>query len=139
MKNAVAVLLMIIALDSVSFGDVLIIANKDVPETILSQKEVREIFLGKRVQWSDNSRIRFVVISNPELHSMFLKKYVRLPHVEWEIYWKRIVFTGRGMPPETINSETEMVEFISKKHGAVGYVSSGAKLENREIKIIGDQ
>ncbi len=61
-KNVVYLILSIVFSLSTAYAEVLIIANKDVPETALSQQEIQEIFLGKRVQRSDNSRIRFVTV-----------------------------------------------------------------------------
>jgi ABC-type phosphate transport system substrate-binding protein len=111
-----------------------------VPENTLSQQEIQEIFLGKRVQWSDNSKIRFVTVGDAEVHSMFLKQYVKLSEADWKIYWKRMVFTGRGMPPETIATEAEIIEFVAKTKGAVGYISSEGmpkKTGADAVRIIG--
>jgi ABC-type phosphate transport system substrate-binding protein len=140
MKRVLFGLFMATAFCSTAFADVLIIANKDVPETTLSQQEIQEIFLGKRVQWSDNSRIRFVTVGDAAVHSEFLKQYVKLSEADWKMYWKRMVFTGRGMPPETIATEAELIGFVSKTKGAVGYISSEGmpkKPETDTVKIIG--
>ncbi|MGE0087657.1 MAG: substrate-binding domain-containing protein [Desulfococcaceae bacterium] len=140
MKRVLAVLLVMTAVfSSLSYAEILIISNTDVPETNLSSQEIQEIFLGKRVQWSDNSRIRFVTVGDNEVHSMFLKQYVRLSEADWKIYWKRMVFTGRGLPPETIATEAELIAFVSKTKGALGYVSSEGlpkKAEKDSIRII---
>ncbi len=133
------VLVMTVTFSSLSFAEILIIANKDVPETALRQQEVQEIFLGKRVQWSNNSRIRFVTVGDSEVHGMFLKQYVNLSEADWKIYWKRMVFTGRGLPPETIPTEAELIAFVGKTKGALGYVSSDGlpdKTEKDAVKII---
>ncbi|MGE0087655.1 MAG: hypothetical protein AB7S75_24860 [Desulfococcaceae bacterium] len=140
MKSAfVGFLMMITVFSSLSYAEILIVDNKDVPETDLSQQEIQEIFLGKRVQWSDNSRIRFVTVGDAEIHGMFLKQYVRLSEADWKIYWKRMVFTGRGLPPETIATEAELINFVSKNKGAIGYILSeglpGAS-EKNPVKII---
>ncbi len=141
MKKVVAYLMLSIVFSlSAAYAEVLIIANKDVSEASLSQQEIQEIFLGKRVQWSDNSRIRFVTVGDAGVHSMFLKQYVKLSDSDWKMYWKRMVFTGRGMPPETISSEAEVIGFVSKTKGAVGYISAEGmpkKPENDAVKIIG--
>jgi ABC-type phosphate transport system substrate-binding protein len=140
MKKVVAgILTVMIALSSTAFADILVIANRDVPEDTLSIKEIQEIFLGKRVQWRDNSRIRFTTVGDAEVHRMFLKQYVNLSESDWKIYWKRMVFTGRGMPPETIATEAELIDFVAKTKGAVGYLSSEGipkKPEKDRIKII---
>ncbi len=124
MKKTVIGLLFMAVFSSSAYAEILIVANKDVPETNLRAQEIQEIFLGKRVQWSDNSRIRFVTVGAADVHSLFLKEYVKLSEADWKIYWKRMVFTGRGLPPETIASEAELIAFVSATKGAVGYISS---------------
>ncbi len=139
-KNVVYLVLSILFSLSAAYADVLIVANKDVPENTLNQQEIREIFLGKRVQWSDNSRIRFATLAIPEIHSMFLEQYVKMSEADWKIFWKRMVFTGRGLPPEIMAAESEMIDFVKKTKGAVGYVSSEGMAKNPEkdaVKIIG--
>ena len=82
---------------------------------------------------------RFVTVGEPEVHSMFLKQHVKLSDSDWKIYWKRMVFTGRGLPPQTIPTEAELIDFVSKTKGAVGYVSSEglpAGSEKGSVKII---
>ena len=89
MKGLIVVLLAVMAFASAVYADVLIIVNNGVAENTLSQQEIQEIFLGKRVQWGDHSRIRFVTVGEPEVHSMFLKQYVKLSDSDWKIYWKQ--------------------------------------------------
>jgi ABC-type phosphate transport system substrate-binding protein len=120
-----------------AFAEILIIANKDVSETSLSPQEIREIFLGKRVLWSDNSRIRFAASGDPKIHELFLEQYIRLSQADWKTYWKRMVFTGRGLPPQMIPTEAEIIEFVSKTKGSVGYVSSEGIQEKEGVKVIG--
>lgn len=122
----------------VAYADILIITNKDVPETRLTQKQIQEIFLGKRVQWKDNSKIRFVTIKESIIHGMFLKQYLKKSGSKWKAYWRRMVFTGRGVPPKVINTEAEIIAYVAKTKGAIGYVSSQKISDGNEntVKII---
>ena len=38
--------------------------------------------------------------------------------------WKKLVFTGKGSMPESVNSEAELVALIAKTPGAIGYISA---------------
>jgi hypothetical protein len=37
-----------------------------------------------------------------------------------------LVFTGKGSMPKVLDSDAEMVTYVAKTRGAVGYVSSSA-------------
>jgi len=43
-------------------GDVVVIVNPSVPESTLSAKEVKDIYLGKKSTWGNGSKINFVVL-----------------------------------------------------------------------------
>lgn len=134
MKKIFIYLLIIMLLSSTAaFADILIISNKDVPDSALSRKEVQEIFLGKRVQWSDNSKIRFVTVKNPDIHKAFLKQYLKKSNSKWKAYWKRMVFTGRGTPPKQFKTTQELLDYVSKTDGAVGYIDSETTAVNVNV------
>ncbi|RLC09926.1 MAG: hypothetical protein DRI57_21225 [Deltaproteobacteria bacterium] len=138
MKKIIVGLLAMVAFSSAAYADVIIIANKDVPENTLSRKEIKEIFFGKRVQWSDHRKIHVTTLKDTVIHKMFLKQYLNKSHAKWKSYWKRMIFTGRGVPPKSVRTEAELIEYIAETKGAVGYVSSEGIPDDSEtiVKII---
>ncbi len=120
-------------------ADIVIISHKNVSETALSKDYVQDIFLGKRVQWQDNSTIHVFVLKDPDIHEQFLKQFIHKSESQWKAYWKRMVFTGRGLPPKSINTEAELIDVVGKTAGAIGYVSTEGLPEDAEsdsVKIL---
>ena len=114
-------------------GDVVVISNSSVTESTLSKKDVSSIYLGKKSSWSNGSKISFVVLEG-ETHEAFLKNYVGKSESQFNTFWKKQVFTGKGTPPRKLDSEKAMVDFVAGTAGAIGYVSSGTDVSN--VKII---
>lgn len=112
----------IAAAAGIASADVLIIGHKNVPETTLTKHDVQEIFLGKRVQWRDHTTIHPVTVKVPQTHQAFLKQYLNKPKAKWNAYWKRMVFTGQGSPPEQVETQEALLEFVVNTKGAVGYI-----------------
>ena len=110
-------------------GDVIVIVNKSVSESSLDQKFIKSIYLGKKTSWNDGSNITFVVL-NGDVHDTFLKKYVGKKASQFNAFWKKQIFTGKGIPPKKLDSEKAMVEFVAQTPGAIGYVSANAKVAN---------
>ena len=134
MKRMVICLLFMIAFSSGTiWADILIIAHKDVPETTLSQKDMQEIFLGKRVKWKDNSKIHPATVKDPELHKAFLKQYVKTSPAKWKAHWKRMVFTGTGRSPKQFDTQEKILEYVANTAGAIGYVDSETSTENVNV------
>ena len=115
-------------------AQVLIIANKSVPQESIDKKDVQKIFLGKMVKWPDNSSIYFGTCKT-DAHQEFLKLYLHRSSSQFRNYWRKMVFTGKGRKPKAFQSDEELVRFVSETKGAIGYVSAEAELKN--VKTIG--
>jgi ABC-type phosphate transport system substrate-binding protein len=113
---------------------VVIIANKNVPVSSLSIKEVNNIFLGKRGQWVQGSKIEIVILEGCAAHDVFLKSYLQKTPSQYDRYFRTLVFTGKGKAPRIFSTETEVVSYVSINEGAIGYVSS--ETDTRSVKII---
>lgn len=113
---------------------VVIIANKNVPDSSLSVEEVKRIFLAKKRLWQDGSKIEFVTLKGCAAHDVFLKSYLEKTPSQYDSYSKNLVFTGRGKALRTFSTEAEVVKYVSGTDGAIGYVSSGTN--TRSAKVI---
>ncbi len=118
-----------------AYADVLVVANKGVAETNLTKSDLKEIFLGKKVQWKDNSKIHFVTSKQAELHKAFLKSYINKSDKQYSNYWRKMVFTGKGKIPESFDSDKAMIEHVKNTGGAIGYINSGSAASVKTINI----
>lgn len=119
-----------------AMADILIICNKTVSATGLSRNHIQDIFLGKRVLWENNHAIHVFVLKEEDIHKAFLEEYVHKSESQWKAYWKRMVFTGRGLPPKSINTEAELIDLVAKTNGAIGYVSTEGLPEDTEANSV---
>lgn len=110
--------------------DVVIISNESVPTSTLDNDDIKKLFLGKKTTWEDGTKIVFLVQEKTEASEAFLEIYVKKSSSQYNNYWKKQVFTGKGKAPQSFSSDQELVDFVSKTPGAIGYVLDGTKLEN---------
>jgi ABC-type phosphate transport system substrate-binding protein len=106
-------------------ANVLIIANKNVKDAAITKADLKEIFLGKKVQWADNTKIRFVTLKESGPHETFLRTYINKSVQQYSNYWRQMVFTGKGRIPKSFSTSAEMIEYVSGTNGAIGYIGSG--------------
>ncbi len=119
---------------------IVIIGHKTLPVDNLSKTDLKLIFKGERTLWPENQPILFVLQNGGELHETFVKQYLRKTPVQYSRYWKKLVFSGRGFPPTTLKTEADVITFVEKTPGAVGYVSRLAKLAGvKRIRILEDE
>lgn len=106
-----------------------IIANSYLFQEKISIREVRSIFSLKLRQWRTGERIIVVSYSDEnavaeEQHASFCKNVLKIfPH-QLQLAWDRVTYSGIGIPPKKVDSAEQMVEFISKTKGAIGYINS---------------
>lgn len=115
-------------------GDIIIIGNKSVAESKLAKNDIKNIYLGKKTTWNDNEKIVFLTQDDTSISDEFLKEYVNKSASQFDSYWKAQVFSGKGTPPKSFASDSEMVQFVAQTKGALGYVSSNEGLDN--VKVI---
>ena len=55
-------------------------------------------------------------------------------------YYQTLLFTGRGSMPKVLGSDAEVVAYVARTQGAIGYVSSAASAEGvKTLAIWGSQ
>jgi ABC-type phosphate transport system substrate-binding protein len=131
---AMFVVVMLMSACPVLAEESVLICNKDVPDSSLSKDEVEQIFLGRKTRWGNGQKINFVVMNGGEVHADFLKKYVSKTESQFTMFWKKMVFTGKGSMPKAVTTSEEVLKYVGETPGAIGYVPSPAA--NDTVKVI---
>ena len=113
---------------------VVVIANKNVVEASLAQKDIESIFLGKKTKWDNKDKITIYTLEADDVHKSFLNDFVNTTPAKFKSHWKKQVFTGKADQPAEYKTEAEMLERVANTNGAVGYVSV-AFLEKNPDKV----
>jgi hypothetical protein len=107
-------------------AEVKLIANPSVGATSISADDVKRVFLGTKGSLDDGSRVEPVLAKSGAAHEAFLKQYVGKTDAALQTYYRSLVFTGKGSMPKAFASDAEVVSYVSKTKGAIGYVGAGA-------------
>jgi ABC-type phosphate transport system substrate-binding protein len=107
-------------------AEVKLIANPSVGATSVSADDVKRVFLGTKGSLEDGSRVEPVLAKSGAAHEAFLKQYLGKEDAALQTYYRSLVFTGKGSMPKAFASDAEVVSYVSKTKGAIGYVATGA-------------
>ena len=110
-------------------ADVKIIANPSVGATSISADEIKGVFLATKTSLSDGSHVEPVLEKGGAVHEAFLKEYLGKTESALETYYRSLVFTGKASMPKTVASDADVIAYVAKTKGAVGYVSADASAE----------
>ena len=115
-----------------------LVANAKVGVDSLSKGEVRKIFMGKQTVWPGVGKnpVVFVTLKDGASHKAFLKGYLGKTPKQYASYWKKLVFTGKGKAPRSFKTEKDLLVYVTKTVGAVGYIGSKTASAAKNIKII---
>jgi ABC-type phosphate transport system substrate-binding protein len=119
---------------SVAGGWYRVIVNPASPMDELDRRFLAEAFLKKSTRWPNDELIRPVDL-NPgsAVRRAFSDDVVKKSVSAVKSYWQQMVFSGRGVPPPEMDSEDEVVAFVLKNRGAVGYVSATTNVLGAKI------
>ena len=103
--------------------DVVLVANKSVKFSEITNSDLRAIFMGTKTRFADGSHAVPVTLKGGPAHEVFLKHHVGEDPEEFRSQWRKLVFTGQGAMPRAFDSESALIEYVAATPGAVGYVS----------------
>jgi hypothetical protein len=103
--------------------DVVLVANRGVQISAITNADLRAIFMGTRTRFPDGSHAVPVTLKGGAAHEVFLKNYLGEGPQEFRSQWRKLVFTGQGAMPKAFDSESALIEYVAVTPGAVGYAS----------------
>lgn len=51
-------------------------------------------------------------------------------------FWQKQIFSGRGTPPDILDTDGDVIEFVKRNPGAVGYISAGASADGVKVLTV---
>ncbi len=124
-----------------SIKDVIIIGNRRLPFNSLGVNELKDIYQRKKTTWANGQKISFALLDSGKTHELFIRHYIQKTPAQYHRYWKKLVFSGRGIPPASFRNENSLMAHVALTAGAIGYVSPETKLSGgvKRIKIVEDR
>lgn len=111
---------------SAAAADIKVIANPGVSVSSVSSEELKAIFLATKTSLGDGSHVEPVLEKGGPAHEGFVKEYLGKTDAALQTYYRSLVFTGKGSMPKTLSGDAEVVAYVAKTKGAIGYVAAGA-------------
>jgi Gram-negative bacterial TonB protein C-terminal len=118
-------------------SDIKVIANSSVKADTISAMELKRVFLGEKISLEDGTHVEPVLEKDGPAQQAFLKQYIGITEDDLQTYYRTRLFTGKGSMPKAFGSDEEVVAYVARTRGAIGYVSIAAGSEGVKILAIG--
>ena len=92
-------------------------------EKRISADELKRIFLQTKASLEDGTHVQPVLAKQGAAHEAFVKTYLGKTDAALQTYYRGLVFTGKGSMPKTVDSDSEVVAYVTKTKGTIGYIS----------------
>lgn len=113
----------------------LLIVNADNPTTAVDRRFVVDCFLKRATRWYHDEAIHPVDLEpDSPTRRRFSEEVLSRSVAAVKSYWQQMIFSGHGVPPPELDRDDQVVEFVRRNNGALGYVSPTATLVG--VKII---
>jgi ABC-type phosphate transport system substrate-binding protein len=118
-----------------------VIVHPSVAGTRVKRADLAAVFLKKAVRWGSGGGLATPVDQSgtSPVRKAFCEAVIQQPVAEVVQYWQKQMFSASPLrPPPVKNSDAEVIAFVAKTPGAVGYVLATSSLppEVRTLELV---
>lgn len=101
----------------------------------LNAKTVQRIFLGKEKKFPNGSEsVAVNQTTDSGIRQNFDQDIIGRSSSQVSAYWSKLVFTGKGVPPKEVSSDSEVIELVSQNPSVIGYIDKASATD--AVKIV---
>jgi hypothetical protein len=115
-------------------AEIRVIANSGIAASEISRDDLNDIFLMTRTSFAGTDPVEPVLEKKGAQHEAFLKEYLGKTDGALRTYYRSLMFTGKASIPRSFASDTDLVSYVAKTKGAIGYV--GLSCDVRAVKVL---
>jgi hypothetical protein len=117
--------------------DFRLIVHPSNPQRAAERAFLADAFLKKATRWEAGETIRPVDLRPAATpRKRFTERVLKRSVGAVRSYWQQRIFSGRDVPPPELDSDDEVLAFVAKYPGAVGYVSGATKLRGVKELVV---
>jgi hypothetical protein len=103
-----------------------VIVHADLPYSTVERRAVADLFLKKVTRWPGGETTFPVdLASDSVVRQRFSEDVLGRSVAAVKSYWQQLIFAGRGVPPPELESDQEVLSFVARHPGSIGYISGG--------------
>jgi len=118
-----------------TMADVVAVVSSKSTLTELSKNQVVDIFLGRVSHFPDGEQaLPIDQAEGSAARDEFYAKFAGKSAAQIKAHWAKIIFTGRGQPPEEVSNSIEVKKMVIKKPHAIGYIDKN--MVDGSVKVL---
>ena len=134
MRNAVAIMCVAWFWAAGAWGQVAVIAHKEVPLDTLSKAQLLDFYSCEIKFWSKELPVVVLDLKPQTEAKTSFYKFLGMTASRMKSLWLKKMLMGEGEPPGAVKTEEEMLNKVATTPGALGFVS--LKQSNKQVKTL---
>lgn len=119
---------------SYAIADVAVVVHPTNDSTF-DEGTIKKIFLGKTKSYTNGRSAILISPSNTDIAvEEFNSKVLGKSNSQVKAYWSKILFTGKGTPPQEVDSNGAVISSVASNPDAIGYVDASAVTS--DVKVV---
>lgn len=118
------VLLLIGRVYSQDVANFVVVGHALADGMVLRSDELRDLLLGRTRTLPDGHKVSLVLMDDGPANAELLQRLTGKSAMQFKRHWRQLVFSGKGVMPRFVDSESELLEFVRTEVGALGAVGS---------------
>jgi ABC-type phosphate transport system substrate-binding protein len=111
-----------------------VVVHPNNPTSTVDRGLLEDAFLKKITTWPTGELIRPVDLApGSPVRRKFTEDVLKRSVEAVRGYWQQRIFSGRDVPPPELDTDDDVVRYVLKYEGGVGYVSGGAALNGSKV------
>lgn len=106
-------------------ADVVVVVATASPLKALARNQVADIFLGKTSHFPSGAQATPIdQTEDSPIRDEFYSTFTGKSASQLKAHWSKIIFTGRGQPPQAVSSSAEVKKRIAENPDTIGYIDA---------------
>jgi hypothetical protein len=114
-----------------------VIAHPGVAVSGVDRKFLEDALLKKITRWPTGDVVRPVDLTpRSPVRRKFSEEVLKRSVEAVKNYWQQRIFAGRDLPPPELDTDDDVVRYVTQHEGALGYVSGAADLKGAKVLTV---
>lgn len=101
----------------------------------LSVSDISKIYFGKRKSFPSGEQVIAINLTEgTPVRDEFNREVLGKSDQQLKAYWSKLVFTGKGVPPNEVTQDAMVISLVSSNPSMIGYVDASSVTDG--VKVV---
>ena len=127
----------LLAMAQAAFADIAVIVNPANSGVSITRSDIQEIFMGITQKLPNGSTVvPFDQSADQPVRQKFYQLVAGKSPVQMKSYWSRLIFTGKGNPPQSLGDGSSVKAHVASNKNAISYVEASSAKGASNVSVV---